>query len=60
MSSDVVRNVDMLSLVKERDRYLRLLNLGRQTEIRPFPEAALALVVAVVDGRQGYLVVVVR
>jgi hypothetical protein len=51
----VARDVDTLSLVKGRDLYPRLLNRGRQMARRPFLEAALAPVGAVVDVRQGYL-----
>jgi Nif-specific regulatory protein len=39
----------------ERDLYRRLLELGAQTELEPFLEEALALVVEVAGARQGYL-----
>jgi len=40
---------------RERDLYLRLLQLGHQTELEPFLVEALALIVEVVGARQGYL-----
>ncbi|HVM98175.1 MAG TPA: sigma-54-dependent Fis family transcriptional regulator [Candidatus Acidoferrales bacterium] len=42
-------------LEKERDLYLRLLNLGRVDELRPLLQEALALIVEVTEARQGYL-----
>ena len=39
----------------ERDFYLRLLELGSRTDLEPFLEEALALVVEVTGARQGYL-----
>jgi len=40
---------------RERDFYLRLLELGGQTELEPFLEKALALVVELTGAQQGYL-----
>ncbi len=42
-------------LVRERDLYRRLLDLGGQTELEPFLKEALGLVVEVAGARQGYL-----
>jgi Nif-specific regulatory protein len=39
----------------ERDFYLRLLELGSETEFEPFLVEALALVVGIAAARQGYL-----
>jgi Nif-specific regulatory protein len=39
----------------ERDFYLRLLELGTQSEFEPFLKEALALVVEIAGARQGYL-----
>ena len=39
----------------ERDFYLRLLELGTETEFEPFLVEALALVVGIAGARQGYL-----
>lgn len=39
----------------ERDFYRRLLNLGRQREVEPFLQEALAAIVEVARARQGYL-----
>jgi Nif-specific regulatory protein len=55
VSSDLAHNVETRSILRERDLYLRLLNLGRQTEIAPFLDGALGLIVDVTDARQGYL-----
>ena len=40
---------------RERDLYLRLLELGSQRELEPFLKEALALIVEVSGARQGYL-----
>jgi Nif-specific regulatory protein len=48
-------NAELAKLRRERDLYLRLLNLGRQSELTPFLQEALALIVEVVEARQGYL-----
>jgi Nif-specific regulatory protein len=40
---------------RERDFYLRLLELGGQTEFEPFLENALALVVELTGAHQGYI-----
>jgi Nif-specific regulatory protein len=42
-------------LRRERDLYLRLLEIGRQTALEPFLREALALVVEVAGAHQGYL-----
>jgi hypothetical protein len=47
--------VDLASLARERDLYLRLLQLGHRQEMLPFMADALALVVEVVGAAQGYL-----
>lgn len=46
---------DLEELRLERDLYRRLLELGAQTEVEPFLEQALALVVEIAGARQGYL-----
>ena len=48
-------STDIACVRKERDLYLRLLNLGRQKELEPFLKGALALIVETTDARQGYL-----
>src|SRR5262249_7398367 len=53
--SDAVDHAHVANLRKERDLYLRLLNLGGQRELVPFLREALALIVEVVEARQGYL-----
>lgn len=40
---------------RERDLYEQLLTLGRQTELGPFLEEALELIVELAGARQGYL-----
>ena len=47
--------LDVASLQRERDLYLQLLNLGRQTHLTPFLKEALALIVELGGARQGYL-----
>ena len=42
-------------LRRERDLYLRLLNLGSQSELEPFLSDALALIVEITQARQGYI-----
>jgi Nif-specific regulatory protein len=53
--TDQGENAALAKLRRERDLYLRLLNLGRQSDLAPFLREALALIVEVVDARQGYL-----
>jgi Nif-specific regulatory protein len=48
-------DAEIASLRRERDLYLRLLDLGRNTALDPFLREALALVVGLVEARQGYL-----
>jgi Nif-specific regulatory protein len=48
-------DAEIASLRRERDLYLRLLDLGRNTALDPFLREALALVVELVAARQGYL-----
>src|SRR5262245_19968252 len=43
------------ALRRERDLYLRLLDLGQQTDLPPLLRQALALVVEITGARQGYL-----
>lgn len=45
---------------RERDLYLRLLELGRETAIEPFLQEALLLLVEMTGARQGYLELVDR
>jgi Nif-specific regulatory protein len=40
---------------RERDLYLRLLELGHQTDIAPFLKGALELLVEIIGAHQGYL-----
>ena len=40
---------------RERDLYRKLLDLGHQTELEPFLEEALALVVVIAGAQRGYL-----
>jgi Nif-specific regulatory protein len=42
-------------LRRERDLYFRLLNLGSESELEPFLEEALGLIVEITQARQGYL-----
>jgi hypothetical protein len=46
---------DLATVRLERDLYLRLLRLARETEPEPFLKEALKLVVEVTEARQGYL-----
>src|SRR3989442_3657144 len=46
---------DLIRLRRERDLYLRLLQLGEQTDLDAFLGEALALIVGVAGARQGYL-----
>ncbi len=46
---------EVARLRRERDLYLRLLNLGQQSELGSFLQEALALIVDAADARQGYL-----
>ncbi|HVM96708.1 MAG TPA: sigma 54-interacting transcriptional regulator [Candidatus Acidoferrales bacterium] len=48
-------SANFLKVVAERDLYLRLLELGQQTELEPFLRDALALIVEMTGARQGYL-----
>jgi len=50
-----VEPTDVVRLQRERDLYLRLLNLDRETEIEPLLREALTLIVEVTRARQGYL-----
>ena len=54
MSADA-HGADLEKARLERDFYLRLLELGSQTEVELFLEEALALVVEISGARQGYL-----
>ncbi len=45
----------LAKLQLERDLYLRLLNLGRQTDLQRLLQEALALIVEVAGAQQGYL-----
>ncbi len=46
---------DAEKLRLERNLYVRLLELGTETELEPFLEEALALVVEIARAQQGYL-----
>ena len=48
-------DLELDQLRRERDLYLRLLQLGRQKDIARFLDEALALVVEISDAEQGYL-----
>ena len=51
----IPRNDELERTCQERDLYLRLLNLGTQTEFEPFLEEALSLIVELTGAQQGYL-----
>ncbi len=53
--SQAADNQDPATLRRERDLYLRLLELGQQKEIEPFLQQALALVVELTGSAQGYI-----
>ena len=55
MTRTLGRDADAALLRQERDLYLRLLELGHQTDIAPFLEAALALLVEITGAHEGYL-----
>ena len=46
---------DRVRIRRERDLYLRLLNLGAKDELEPFLEEALQLVVEITGAERGYL-----
>ena len=48
-------NIEVATIRRERDFYLRLLDLGRQSELEPLLSDALALIVELSGARQGYL-----
>jgi Nif-specific regulatory protein len=52
---EAISAADSDRLRRERDLYLRLLELGGQTALEPFLRQALALVVEVAGAHQGYL-----
>ncbi len=54
MASALAHNVETLNLLKERDLYLRLLNLGPQTECAPFLEGALRVIGDVTDATRQF------
>ena len=54
MPREVDQNTDVRA-VRERDLYLRLLNLGLCDDLEPFVEEALALITEVVGAHQGLL-----
>jgi transcriptional regulator with GAF, ATPase, and Fis domain len=53
--TELVHDLDMARIQRERDLYLRLINLGRQQELMPFLKEALALIVDVARAQHGYL-----
>ena len=48
-------DVGAAALRRERDLYLRLLELGQQTTLKPFLDDALALLVEATGAREAYL-----
>jgi Nif-specific regulatory protein len=55
MDRDQAGDADFVSLRRERDLYLRLLELGRQTTLAPFLQEALALLVDLTGAKEAYL-----
>lgn len=55
VSSDDSTRVDVAQIVRERDLYRKLLELGARDELDPFLAEALALVVEIADARRGYV-----
>src|ERR1041385_4787043 len=53
--SDPLESGDLATIRRERDFYLRLLKLGRQSELSPLLSEALALIVELSGANQGYL-----
>jgi Nif-specific regulatory protein len=53
--SEQTGSAELAKLKSERDLYRRLLELNQQTDLQPFLEEALALVVDITQARQGYL-----
>jgi transcriptional regulator with GAF, ATPase, and Fis domain len=54
-SSDGAAQADVAQVVRERDLYRKLLDLGAQDAIEPFLEQALALIVELAGARRGYV-----
>jgi len=54
-SEALVQERELEQIRRERDLYLRLLELGAETELEPFLKEALGLVVELTGARQGYL-----
>jgi Nif-specific regulatory protein len=52
---EIAEAAQLAKLARERDLYLRLLELGRQNRLEVFLKEALALIVEVAAARQGYL-----
>jgi len=48
-------SLELASLRRERDLYLRLLDLGREEDLEALVREALALIVATTDAARGYL-----
>jgi Nif-specific regulatory protein len=53
--SDARPAASLAAVARERDLYLRLLRLGGEVDLEAFLRDALALLVEVVDARQGYV-----
>jgi Nif-specific regulatory protein len=53
--SDEAERAELEEVRLERDLYLRLLETGSQTQVEPFLEKALSLIVEVSGARQGFL-----
>ena len=54
-SNDDASAVDIVHLVRERDLYRQLLDLGGRDEIKPFLEEALGLIVELSGARRAYI-----
>jgi hypothetical protein len=55
MDRDHAGDADPVGLRRERDLYLRLLELGQETTLVPFLQEALGLLVDVTDAEEAYL-----
>src|SRR4030095_4088545 len=55
MDPDRTGDADAAGLQRERDLYLRLLELGHQTTLAPFLQQALALLVDLTAAKEAYL-----
>jgi hypothetical protein len=55
MMTNVSEATQFARVERERDLYLKLLDLGRQNDLGAFLEEALRSIVRIVEARQGYL-----